>query len=106
MLAARKGHLHVVNELLCGRAHVEKESMVCAYKVSRFRNITLMRTFMGFQLGITALMLAAQEGHLEVVKVLVQAGADVGKFNAVRIIILSRDDKLGLFVCFRFVAWL
>jgi ankyrin repeat protein len=82
MLAAQKGYREVVELLVQAGADIEQQNEVSAYR-ARFVSSLSTRLLTGkyiavcLQSGHTALMLAAQAGHVEVVNGLVQAGADI-----------------------------
>ena len=77
MLAAQKGHLEVVKLLLDRGAAVDAESNKGAPSLTKLLVGRSAAADAKGGDGFTALMLAAQHGHLEVVKLLLERGATI-----------------------------
>ena len=75
MIAARHGYLNITKVLLEAGADV---NMICAKGTSFFKYRQDDVELVG-EVGDTALIIAARNGHMNIIKVLVEAGADVNK---------------------------
>ena len=76
MRASLEGHVDIVKILIEAQAQVNTQSEVCCYKVTH-KNICIYIETLCPQDGWTALHLAAQEGKVDVVRLLIDAEAQV-----------------------------
>ena len=78
MTASFSGHADIVKLLIRATAHVNRQETVCRSSGPAMHACHLTATiFLHPQNGWTALQMAAQEGRVDVVKVLIDAQADV-----------------------------
>ena len=75
MIAARHGYLNIAKVLVEAGADV---NMICAKGTSFFK-YTQDDVDLGGEIGDTALMIAARKGHMNIIEVLIEAGANVNK---------------------------
>ena len=78
MTASFEGHFDIVRILIEAQAQVNTQKEVCCYKITNMYICTLqLRLFYVHQDGVAALHMAAQEGKVDVVRLLIDAGAQV-----------------------------
>ena len=98
LIAAWNGHLDEVQVCLLNKANFDYKNRVSSrlgiiLRIPRSSSLEVMdhmhRLFCFYQRGETALIIAAQEGHVEVVSLLLTAGADLEAANYVRNCLIS-----------------
>ena len=85
MVASWRGHLKTVIELLAAGAKTNVLDQVCTCAYTHNKHCV----FVFVQNGLTALMLATQNGHVEVVQALLDAEADPNITESVSIFLVT-----------------
>ena len=89
MTASFNGHVDIVRILIEAKAKVNTQDEVCCYKITHCKTCICKYIYLCPQNGVTALYLAAQEGKVDVVRLLIDAEAQVNIQTEVHTLLIT-----------------